>query len=336
MESVPLDSSHFFVPVQPEHWRLNGEEKDIYFSKLLDGVMCVHGASEECKRRILEMRTGLPHLTSELRENFKGLLDPKHAGSREHGVVNMVDDRIFLKSKPQILNAHGRPMALDHDSDTTVPWVIKEKAQFYTFHCIVNGAQAFQGNSDIKSKVETIRLEIDIGLALPTVRQRVPHANYISYFLNNNHAIDVLHSAITLPVLNDPSLLLQQVEAILGFPPAIGYVKKDPGHLHYRIDSTGFYKDYQRYYQRVFLDHYVPCLELEFKAGSVTDLGVIEQQVRAKRQTFIDPDTRAMVVLTVDEFYRSFTNVLGLFRDQAKYSFDIAQTFWQGLNVDIN
>ena len=197
------------MPVQPEHWRLNGEEKDIYFSKLLDGVMCVHGASAECKRRILEMRTGLPHLTSELRENFKGLLDPKHAGSREHGVVNMVDDRIFLKSKPQILNAHGRPMALDHDSDTTVPWVIKEKAQFYTFHCIVNGAQAFQGNSDIKSKVETIRLETDIGLALPTVRQRVPHANYISYCLNNNHAIDVLHSAITLPVLNDPSLLLQ-------------------------------------------------------------------------------------------------------------------------------
>ena len=72
MESVPLDSSHFFVPVQPEHWRLNGEEKDIYFSKLLDGVMCVHGASAECKRRILEMRTGLPHLTSELREISKG------------------------------------------------------------------------------------------------------------------------------------------------------------------------------------------------------------------------------------------------------------------------
>ena len=152
----------------------------------------------------------------------------------------------------------------------------RKRPKFFTFHCIVNGAQAFQGNSDIKSKVETIRLETDIGLALPIVRQRVPHANYISYFFNNNHAIDVLHSAITLPVLNDPSLLLQQVEAILGFPPALGYVKKDPGHLHYRIDSTGFYKDYQRYYQRVFLDHYVPCLELEFKAGSVTDLGVID------------------------------------------------------------
>ena len=64
---------------------------------------------------------------------------------------------------------------------------------------------------------------MDVGISLPSVRQTHPHGGANFFFLGNGQKIDVLHEALNLQVLNEPSLVLQQVEAILGFPPAIGF-----------------------------------------------------------------------------------------------------------------
>ena len=333
-ETVAHDRHHFHLPRTPEDWRLSHTEKDIFFSALVESVEAVHDATPESKRRLLEARTGLPHITSELREGFSLLLDPKHAVSKEHGAVNMTDDAIFIKSRPQLLDARGRPIPID-DTNGPISWDVRERARFYTFHVIVNGKQAFTGNQDIKDKIDTPRLELDVGISLPSVRRTPPYGGANFFFLGNGQKVDVLHEALNLQVLTDPSLVLQQVEAILGFPPAIGYVKKDAGHLHYKVDNIAFYTEFKKYYHRVFYDHYLLYLEMEFKAGSTIDYATLEDTLRSKRQQYITKDTKQIVTLTVDEYYRSFTSILGLFRGQTRYKFDLAQAFFHGLLPDI-
>ena len=315
---------------------MSPSEKELYFKKLIDGALSVHEASPDCIRRLLADRLDIPNVTMELREILKDLHDPRDTSSRQHGAVDMTNDDIFIKTRAQLLDAKGEPITLDTDSDIGISWETRARARFYSFSLTVDGMKAFQGAESIKEKVSTVQLSYVVGLALPAVRQRPPGGtSYVSYIFNNNSAVEVLHPEITLSLLRNPTMLLRQVKAIQGFPPAIGYVKKSPGHLHHHIDSAGFYKDFLSYYERVFLDFFIPYIEMEFMAGDATDIGALTEQIMSKKQTYIDPETRAIIYLTVDEFYRSFISVLGLFSSEPRYRFDIAQVFWQGLNQDI-
>ena len=174
MEPVAHDKHHYNLPKQPEDWRLSHTEKEIYLTSLFEGVQAVHDATPESKRRLIEARTGLAHVTSELREALKDLLDPRYAATSQHGTVNMVNDQIFIKTRPQLLDALGKPIRID-DSNASLSWDVRERARFYTFHVVVNGKQAFTGNQAVQDRVHAPRQEMDVGISLPAIRQCPPY-----------------------------------------------------------------------------------------------------------------------------------------------------------------
>ena len=64
-------------------------------------------------------------------------------------------------------------------------------------------------------------------------------------------------------------------------------------------------------------------LQEEFMAGATTDIGALTEQITSKRQQFIDPVTRKLHSLSVDEYYQDFTNTLIILQGETSYHFDI-------------
>ena len=209
MEKVHHDFHHFPLPEKPLHWRLTPSEKELYFKKTLEGALSVPEATPDCIRRLLTDRLDIPNVTMELRETLKDLFDPRDTTSRQHGAIDMANDRVFIKTRAQLLDAKGAPIDLDTDSDVGLPWETRARARFYSFSLTVDGMNAFTGHDNIKEKVSTVQLSYVVGLALPAVRQRPSGgASYVSIIFNNNSAVEVLHPEITLPLLSNPTLLL--------------------------------------------------------------------------------------------------------------------------------
>ena len=194
---------------------------------------------------------------------------------------------------------------------------------------------AYTGNPKIRSKVHSVPMEREVAITIPSTKEQNPRETYVAVIWSSNNLVDVMHPDLTTDVLRNPNLFIRQVQAITGFHPSVGILLRTTGSLHAHVDNGTFFRQFISYYERTVLDIFIPMLQEEFMAGATTDIGALTEQITSKRQQFIDPVTRKLHSLSVDEYYQDFTNTLSIFQGETSYHFDIAQTFWQGLTCDV-
>jgi len=178
-------------------------------------------------------------------------------------------------------------------------------------------------------------MEREVAINIPSVKEAYSRDNYVAMIWNASNMVDLMHPQLTSEILQDPTQFIHQVEIINGFYPSIGILIRTAGSLHTHVDNGTFFKQFISYYERTVLDIFIPMLQEEFMAGASTDIGSLTEHITSKRQQFIDPTTRKVQSLSVDEYYQDFTNTLSILQGEPTYHFDIAQTFWQGLARDV-
>ena len=335
MESVPFDKFHFYLPKIPPTWKLSPIIKEAYFRKTLEGVRSVHTAPPDCHLRLMETRFPFQHLKQEVQRSLQDLYDTKLTMSTQHGNIKMTNRKAFTLSRPKLLNAEGKIIPLPDPPNQAVTLGIRQRARFYSFNVSIDAMAAFTGNPSIRSKVSNIPMEREVAINIPSVKEAYSRVPTVSMIWNASNMVDLMHPQLTSEILRDPTQFIHQVEIINGFYPSIGILIRTAGSLHTHVDNGTFFKQFISYYERTVLDIFIPMLQEEFMAGASTDIGSLTEHITSKRQQFIDPTTRKVQSLSVDEYYQDFTNTLSILQGEPTYHFDIAQTFWQGLARDV-
>ena len=335
MESVPFDRFHFYLPKIPHNWRLPPTVKEAYFRKTLEGVRSVHPAPPDCHLRLMETRFPFQHLKQEVQRSLQDLYDSQLTMSTQHGTVNMTNRNAFTLSRPKLLNAEGKAIPLPDPPSQNLTFGLRQAARFYSFNVTIDAMAAYTGNPKIRSKVHSVPMEREVAITIPSTKEQNPKETYVAVIWSSSNLVDVMHPDLTTDVLCNPNLFIRQVQAITGFHPSVGILLRTTGSLHAHVDNGTLFRQFISYYERTVLDIFIPILQEEFMAGATTDIGALTEQITSKRQQFIDPVTRKLHSLSVDEYYQDFTNTLSILQGENSYHFDIAQTFWQGLARDV-